>query len=130
MPLETVWRLIFRTNNANAAERCLARALAHIAGEVIDGPKPYWKIPGLWEVTVPSPFVLPAAEGVFGLLVIADRLASGWLVSGPLMAGEKLAMLKECSTQARPAARTSPGWNGRRSVQGGFPVRRESRPML
>ena len=105
MQLETFWRLMFRGNNADAAERCLARALAHIAGEVFDGPKPYWKIPVLWEATVCSPFALPTAEGVFGLLVVADRLASGWLVSGPLMADEKLVIFEGVfnpDTSSRP----------------------------
>jgi hypothetical protein len=57
-----------------------------MAANVQDGPKPYWKRPELWEVTLNTVFASPAADGVFGLLREADLLASGWLVSGPLIA--------------------------------------------
>ena len=86
MPLAVSWRLMFRANNATAADRCLSRVIGCIPATVHDGPKPYWKRPELWEVTLATVFASPAADGVFGLLGEADRLGSGWLVTGPLMA--------------------------------------------
>ena len=76
---------MFRANNAAAAGRCLARADDLLDGNVIDGPKANWKMPKLWEVLLLSEFTLPTRDGVFELLIIADRLASGWHVSGPLL---------------------------------------------
>jgi hypothetical protein len=85
MPLEVAWRLMFRVNDASAAGRCLARTRELLPAEVVGAPKPYWKMPELWEVALRSPFASPAATGVFELLLVANRLASHWHVSGPLI---------------------------------------------
>jgi hypothetical protein len=85
MPLEVAWRLMFRVNDASGADRCLARALELLPCEVVEVPKPYWKMPELWEVALRSLFASPTATGVLELLRVANRLASGWLVSGPLI---------------------------------------------
>jgi len=85
MPLEVAWRLMFRVNDAAGAGRCLTRARELLPAEIVEGPKPYWKIPELWEVALRSPFTSPAATGVFDLLLVANRLASNWFVSGPLI---------------------------------------------
>lgn len=85
MPLAVSWRLMFRANSATAADRCLARVVGCITATVSDGPKPYWKQPDLCEVTLSTQFASPTAGGVVGLLAEANRLASGWLVSGPLI---------------------------------------------
>jgi hypothetical protein len=85
MPLEVAWRLMFRVNDASGAGRCLTRTRELLPAEVVEVPKPYWKMPELWEVALRSPFASPAATGVFELLLVANRLASDWLVSGPLI---------------------------------------------
>lgn len=86
MALQVAWRLMFRVNDARAASRSISRVLDILAADVCDGPKPYWKVPALWEVSLCSPFELPAAEGVLGLMLVADGIASGWLIHGPLAA--------------------------------------------
>jgi hypothetical protein len=86
MPLEVSWRLMFRANDGPAALRCLNSVLAILVAEVTDPPKPYWKTPELWEASLRSPLDSPPAEGVLHLLEVADRLGSGWLVSGPVVA--------------------------------------------
>lgn len=85
MPLEVAWRLMFRVNNRVAADRCLARVLSTLCAEVIDAPKPYWKIPELWEVSLRSEFGSPPAEGITALLQAANSIASGWWVTGPTL---------------------------------------------
>jgi hypothetical protein len=88
MPLEVAWRLMFRVNDASGAGRCLTRTRKVLPVEVVEAPKQYWKIPELWEVALRSPFASPAATGVFELLLSANRLASDWFVSGPLVEGD------------------------------------------
>jgi hypothetical protein len=88
MPLEVAWRLMFRVNDASGADRCLTRTRELLPSEVVEAPKPYWKLPELWEVALRGRFASPAATGVFELLLVANRLASDWLVSGPLIEGD------------------------------------------
>jgi hypothetical protein len=94
MPLQVAWRLMFRVNDASGANRCLARTRDLLPSEVVEAPKPYWKIPELWEVALRSPFASPAATGVFELLLVANRLASDWLVSGPLIENGEVSVLE------------------------------------
>jgi len=94
MPLEVAWRLMFRVNNASRADRCLARTRELLPAEVVDAPKPYWKMPDLWEVALRSPLASPAATGVFELLLVANRLASNWLVSGPLIENDTVSVFE------------------------------------
>ena len=79
---------MFRVNDASGAARCLTRTREVLPAEVIETPKPYWKIPELWEVALRSHFASPAANGVFELLLSANRLASDWIISGPLVEGD------------------------------------------
>lgn len=79
------WRLMFRVNDAASAARCLASVRKVLPSQVVEAPKPYWKLPELWEVTLRSPLAAPIAEGVLDLLLTANRLANGWLVSGPTL---------------------------------------------
>ncbi|MFO0812625.1 MAG: hypothetical protein U0796_05370 [Gemmatales bacterium] len=94
MPLQVAWRLMFRVNDAAGADRCLARTREVLPSEVVEAPKPYWKVPELWEVALRSPFSSPAATGVFELLLVANRIASDWLVSGPLIANDNVSVLE------------------------------------
>lgn len=92
MPHEVHWRLMFRTNDAAAADRCLRRALVVISANVVIPPKLYWKLPELWEVSLRSPFASSTADGVLSLLAAADRLATGWHISGPCLANGQITM--------------------------------------
>jgi hypothetical protein len=83
MPLEVAWRLMFRVNDASGAGRCVARTREVMSAEIVEAPKPYWKIPELWEVALRSAFASPSPTGVYELLRVADRLASNWYVTGP-----------------------------------------------
>jgi hypothetical protein len=84
-PLQVSWRLVFRAHNFDAASKCLARVLKNVVAEVDEAPKPYTEQAGRWEVSIRSRFAAPTAEGVLGLLVDADQLATGWLVTGPVL---------------------------------------------
>ncbi|MCX5660767.1 MAG: hypothetical protein NTW19_13760 [Planctomycetota bacterium] len=90
MALEVAWRLMFRVNNRAAADHCLARVLEHMPAIVTHPPKPYWKIPELWESSLRTPIASPANEGVFLLLRTASRLGSPWTIAGPLLAGDRI----------------------------------------
>lgn len=94
MPLEVAWRLMFRVNDRVAADRCLARALGMLTASVCDKPKPYWKQPELWEVSLRSRFGLPAGESVLSLLAAASAMATGWSISGPLIADEQVSVFE------------------------------------
>jgi hypothetical protein len=83
MPLEVAWRLMFRVNDASGAGKCVARAREVLSADIVEAPKPYWKIPELWEVALRSAFASPSPRGVYELLRVADRLASNWYVTGP-----------------------------------------------
>jgi len=90
MSLEVAWRLMFRVNDRVAADRCLAGALDRLAASVTEEPKPYWKKPELWEVSLRSQFGSPASEGVVSVLSAANALATGWYVSGPVLVDGQL----------------------------------------
>src|SRR5438128_5257809 len=92
MSLQVAWRLMFRV--ASGADRCLTRTRELLPSEVVEAPKPYWNMPELWEVALRTPFASPAATGVFELLLVANRLASSWLVSGPLIENEDVSVLE------------------------------------
>jgi hypothetical protein len=94
MALEVAWRLMFRVNDRRAADRCLAKALGLLTASVSDEPKPYWKMPELWEVSLLSKFELPTGEGVLSLLAAADALATGWHVSGPMLANGQVSLFE------------------------------------
>ena len=86
------WRLMFRVNDRRAFDKCLARLLPLLGpGVVVGEGRPYWKIPELWECAVEGPVLVgSAAEQVLGCLLVAKRLASWWLVGGPLSADSAL----------------------------------------
>ena len=94
MPFEVAWSLMFRVNDAAAANRCITRVLAILAANVNDAPKQYWKMPELWEVSLRSPFGATTAEAVLNLMVVADRIASGWLITGPLIVDDAVTSLE------------------------------------
>ena len=82
------WRLMFRVNDRRAFDKCLARLIPLLGpGVVVGEGRPYWKIPALWECAAEGPALAgSAAEQVLGCLLVAKRLAAGWLVGGPLSA--------------------------------------------
>ena len=85
MGREVAWRLMFRVDDQVKADRCLGQALILIAAlrpKVTHEPKPYWKIAGLWEVSLRGEMRSPAGEGILLLLQAAEKLATGWQVSG------------------------------------------------
>ncbi len=83
------WRLMFRVSDRAAFEKCLARALAALGPGCVAGDgRPYWKMPELWECPVAATAPAGAvADRVFGALLAAYRLASGWHLTGSLSEG-------------------------------------------
>ena len=88
MPISVRWRLMFRVKDRSGLDKCLARTLPLFGDSVELGEcKPYWKITELWECNLLSS--VPdgnAAEQVFGCLLTATNLASGWHILGSLSA--------------------------------------------
>jgi hypothetical protein len=82
------WRLMFRVANRSAFDQCLTRVLPLLGSEYEAGEgQPYWKDPALWECTVVcSTAVGSAAEQVLACLLTAQRLATGWYITGALSA--------------------------------------------
>lgn len=80
------WRLMFRVGDRTAFDKCVAQALAAVGPGCKAGEgQPYWKTHELWECSALS----PAPEGrvadqVLGCLLAAQRLASGWHITGSL----------------------------------------------
>lgn len=87
MSLEVAWKLMFRVNNREGADRCVANALGKLSASVTDGPRPYWKQPELWEISLRNNFGSPNSAGVLCLLAMANALATGWYILGPRIAG-------------------------------------------
>jgi len=89
-----IWRLMFRVNDERAANKCLSRAIEAIPATVVESPRPYWKIPELWEMTLQSEFESPVPNGVLETLLAADRIGSDWTVSGPLLVDEEVSVFE------------------------------------
>jgi hypothetical protein len=79
------WSLIFRVGNRDKAMKELRRAEALLGRSLqVASFEPYWKIDGEWrcEATAQIPGA-SAAELVTNALLLANRLAYHWSVSGP-----------------------------------------------
>ncbi|MEM0914128.1 MAG: hypothetical protein AAGK09_05900 [Planctomycetota bacterium] len=81
--MDVAWRLMFRVGNQAKAQRCLDQALEVVPGECVAAPQAYWKIPELWESSIQSAIEGSSAAAVLHLLQVADRLGTGWNVTGP-----------------------------------------------
>ena len=79
------WRLFLRVRNRATAYRLLDREVLPCLRDgrlVSDGR--YWKIPELWECVFEQQFPwLSDSHVVYDVLRTADRLGTGWCVTGP-----------------------------------------------
>lgn len=82
------WRLMFRAANRQAFDRCIERTLPLIGdSSKLAECQPYWKKPTLWEGTVHSPALAESvAQQILDVLLIAQRLGTGWCLSGSVSA--------------------------------------------
>lgn len=117
------WTLMFRVRNHEKATKELRRAEELLGTELCLGAcERYWKIPEQWTCSAETYFEAPSmAEQITGCLLLANRLAIGWHVLGPILgsdgtlqsfagifarrnSGAKLSSLEWAQFQIRPSA--------------------------
>lgn len=79
------WSLIFRVGNRDKAMKELRRAEALLGRTLqVASFEPYWKIDGEWRLEATAQIPATSADGlVTNSLLLANRLAYHWSVSGP-----------------------------------------------
>jgi hypothetical protein len=79
------WKLALRVSRRDKADKELRRAQELLQNDLqVASREPYWKIPELWMCEATTRLAVASdPDYVMQCLVLADRLATGWIVSGP-----------------------------------------------
>lgn len=81
------WHAFLHVRTEKAATKVVQRMADAIGADLaVDSYSRYWKVPEWADTRLTSPLQVDGVEqAVFHALVVAQRLARGWNVSGPFM---------------------------------------------
>jgi hypothetical protein len=82
---EIVWRIHVRANHEASTRRLFQRVVTQLGHPAEErGVERYWKIPEQFVLHFTTPLeATTAAEAVFQTMLTAQRIGTGWGVSGP-----------------------------------------------